>query len=485
MASTASPAAGPSLFDNQYAKRFAALYEQRQPIALADYQLVLSNPSLARQLGLSDEPASLAALTAATKLPAGAQPLAQKYAGHQFGHYNPYLGDGRGLLLGEINSQTCGHQDLHIKGAGVTAFSRHGDGRAVLRSSLREFLASEAVFHLGIPSTRALALVKGTQQVQRERLEPQAMLTRVATTHIRFGHFEHCYHRGLTQPLTALFDYLKEVIWTDLATADNLQVFQRTVQRTAEMVAKWQVYGFCHGVMNTDNMSIVGETFDYGPFAFLDDYQPDYICNHTDTQGRYRFDRQPSVALWNLNCLAMAVSPLIDSDALVAALKQYEVILNDHYWGLMSQRLGLLGEQPGDDQLIAEWLTLLREQQQDYTQSFVALTQAQSEGYGALLRVLGASEALQQFWQRLQQRYQRQEDEVGPRQQRMQQCNPRYILRNYYAQQAISAAEQGDMSLAEALYQCLQQPFNYQNDVAQFLALPPAQAKSIALSCSS
>ncbi|RUO65466.1 hypothetical protein SAMN06297229_1125 [Pseudidiomarina planktonica] len=470
-------------FDNRFLREFPALLHEQQQAPLEQPQLVIANQALLHELQLPVTAEQLPSTFGGNRQMPGSQPLAQKYAGHQFGHYNPYLGDGRGLLLGEwVTDQQ--RVDIHLKGAGPTPYSRGADGRAVLRSCIREFLGSEALYHLGIPTTRALSVVAGATVVQREQPEPGAMLARVARTHIRFGHFEHCYHRGLSNELTGLMNYVIETQWPDLAEQPETEFFERVVQSTAAMVAGWQAYGFNHGVMNTDNMSIVGETFDFGPFQFMDTYNPKLICNHSDHTGRYAFDQQPSIALWNLNCLALALSPLIESDALVAALKRFEGYLHRDYWALMAKRFGLTEVGTEDRQLMSEYLDILARQQRDFTLSMRALAEAPEQGVAELIDSDNSGE-LANWWQRYHSRWQADVLSAKQKQTQMLAANPRYILRNYLAQEAIVAAEQGDLSVLEDLYKTLQQPFTYQAERDRFAKVPPAWASELEISCSS
>jgi len=470
-------------FDNQFAKRFSAIVNHQQPEPLREPQLVIANTALLAQLQLPIAHDQLALTLGGAEAIAGSTPIAQKYAGHQFGQYNPYLGDGRGLLLGEWVTPERRY-DIHLKGAGPTPYSRGGDGRAVLRSSIREFLASEAMHHLGIATTRALAVVAGATPVQRETVEPGAILTRVARTHVRFGHFEHCYHRGLSAELEGLIDYVIETQWPDLQGQPRRTFFERVVRSTADMVAGWQAFGFNHGVMNTDNMSIVGETFDYGPYQFMDSYDPKLICNHSDHSGRYAFDQQPSIALWNLNCLALALSPMIASDDLVRALEGFSAQLQHAYWDKMAARFGLSEINDEDKQLMGAWLGLLAQQQFDFTLSMRALAEAPAQGLDALLST-DASGALTSWWQRYQLRWQADAMPADQQSALMLARNPRYTLRNHLAQQAIVAAEQGDLSILNTLYAALQKPFEYQAEWDHLAQPAPAWAKDLQISCSS
>jgi uncharacterized protein YdiU (UPF0061 family) len=422
------------------------------------------------------------------KLFAGSTPIAQKYAGHQFGQYNPELGDGRGLLLGDVKGSDGKNYDLHLKGAGRTPYSRFGDGRAVLRSSIREFLASEAMYHLGIPTSRALSLVGSNEPVQRETIEQGAMVIRVCPSHIRFGHFEHCFYTGDKNQLQRLVDFTLQQHFPDCLNAENpaLAMLQQVVVRTAELISQWQAVGFNHGVMNTDNMSILGISFDYGPYAFLDDYQPGYICNHSDHSGRYAFDEQPGIGLWNLNALAHALSPLIDVEDLRAALGLYEPTLVSHYMALMGKKLGLATIQPTDRALIGQWLALLQQQKQDYTLSFRRLADFLDDATGSAVRDHMLDVAAFDQWAELYRtRLALESATTAERKTQMNSINPLYILRNYLAQQAIEAAEQGDTTPLHELMLVLQDPYQLQPGKETFAAPPPDWGKGMDISCSS
>jgi hypothetical protein len=422
------------------------------------------------------------------KLFAGSKPVAQKYAGHQFGQYNPELGDGRGLLLGDVKGADGKNYDLHLKGAGRTPYSRFGDGRAVLRSSIREFLASEAMYHLGIPTSRALSLVGSNEPVQRETLEQGAMVIRVCPSHIRFGHFEHCFYTGDKDQVQRLVNFTVQQHFPACLGAENpaLAMLQQVVVRTAELISQWQAVGFNHGVMNTDNMSILGISFDYGPYAFLDDYEPGYICNHSDHSGRYAFDEQPGIGLWNLNALAHALSPLIEVEDLRAALSLYEPTLVSHYMALMGKKLGLHSQLPTDRALIGQWLALLQQQKQDYTLSFRRLADFSADTKGCSVRDhMLDLEAFDQWADLYRERLALENTTATERKAQMNSVNPLYILRNYLAQQAITAAEQGDTTPLHELMQVLKHPYQQQAGKEAFAAPPPEWGKAMDISCSS
>lgn len=429
----------------------------------------------------------LKALLTGHWLPTDAAPLAMKYAGHQFGFYNPALGDGRGLLLGEIKNSQGEHWELHLKGAGRTAFSRSGDGRAVLRSSIREFLGSEALFHLGIPTTRALAVAVSTEPVRREGIESAATLLRLSRSHIRFGHFEHCYYTGDHKGLQQLLDQVIRLHYPELCDHDEPAVaFLAAVQqRSAEMVAAWQAYGFCHGVLNTDNLSILGETFDFGPFAFLDHYDPSFVCNHTDEQGRYAFNRQPSIVHWNLACLGQALTPLASEAAIRQVLDDFGNSFTQEYRQLMATRLGVNAEQ--DWALIEQFLALCEASRADWTQLLRLLAEGHHSDFITQLQagfkqpISAATRWLNDWQEAIEQTL----PDAAARKERLCAVNPCVLPRSFLLQQAIEQAEAGDFSGVNRLLSVFRQPFNSAGKTPGDLQSPPDWAAGLVLSCSS
>jgi uncharacterized protein YdiU (UPF0061 family) len=478
-------------FDNSFARLPAGLFSRVQPTGFARPSLVAFNPDAAALLDLDTEctrTPDFAACFGGQKLLPGSEPLAMKYTGHQFGVYNPELGDGRGLLLGEVANARGERWDLHLKGAGKTPYSRFGDGRAVLRSCIREYLGSEAMHGLGIPTTRALCIVGSDEPVQREKTEYGAMLLRVADTHVRFGHFEWLFHSGQPELLKTLADHVIEKHFPEQAQGPDRypRFFAEVVRRTARLMAQWQLAGFAHGVMNTDNFSITGATFDYGPFGFLDAYAPGFICNHSDYHGRYAWNRQPSVGLWNLNALAYALSGLIEKDALVSALQSYEDELLATYNGGLRDKLGLRTEQPGDPELAVGFLELLMRNGADYTRSFRALSQVKSDDSLPPLRDdFVDREAFDNWLQRYRERLRAEHSDDAERAVFMNSVNPKYILRNYLAQIAIDRAEAGDYAEIEKLRLLLRRPFDEQPDHERYADLPPDWGRHLEISCSS
>jgi protein adenylyltransferase len=478
-------------FDNSFARLNAAFYTRQPPSGLNNPRLVVASKASAELLNL--DPAQLERVdfiqyfSGNRPLP-GAEPLAMVYAGHQFGQYAGQLGDGRGLLLGEVFSEQHGRWDLHLKGAGKTPYSRFGDGRAVLRSSIREFLCSEAMAALGVPSSRALCVIDSDTRVQREQIERSAMVLRMARSHVRFGHFEHFHYTGQPELLRELADYVIARHYPDfIDKADRYaELLRQATLRTAAMIAHWQAFGFAHGVLNTDNMSIVGETFDYGPFGFLDDFDPTFICNHSDDRGRYSFERQPSIGLWNLNALAHALSGLIDIDTIRGILQQYEPHLIGVYSRLMRNKLGLIDGRSEDTQLLSDLLELLASNHSDYTLFFRRLCDFdESLELSPLRDDFIDRERFDRWVQTYRIRLQQQQLTREQRSATMRRANPKFILRNYLAQQAITQAEQGDYSEVQRLFTVLQNPYDEQPDNENYAAAPPDWGKHIAVSCSS
>ncbi|MDC8774411.1 protein adenylyltransferase SelO [Roseateles albus] len=421
----------------------------------------------------------------------GMRPLATVYSGHQFGSWAGQLGDGRALLLGEVET-AAGPMELQLKGAGATPYSRMGDGRAVLRSSIREFLCSEAMAGLNIPTTRALAITASALPVRRETLETAAVVTRVAPSFIRFGHFEHFAHTHQHAELRQLADFFIHHHAPECLAAAKpyVALLERVVQQTAALMADWQAVGFCHGVMNTDNMSMLGLTLDYGPFGFMDGFDPGHVCNHSDHQGRYAYARQPQIGFWNLHALAQALLPLmIDADLdgapLLAALETYKTAFPAALMHRMRAKLGLQTEQAQDQALIDDWLKLMAGARADFTLSFrrlSALTQADDP---AKLRDLFIDQAALASWlQRYRARLSLESSDDEQRSLRMRAVNPAVVLRNHLAEGAIRAAQAGDFSETERLLKVLQQPF-IEPERASDAAIPPDWAQTLEVSCSS
>ena len=476
---------------------FAALgnefFTHLQPTPLPSPYWVGQSVDAARTLGLDEKwfssPAALDAFTGNLPL-GGGESLASVYSGHQFGVWAGQLGDGRAILLGEVQTPS-GPLEVQLKGAGPTPYSRRGDGRAVLRSSIREFLCSEAMHGLGIPTSRALCVTGSNAPVRREEIETAAVVTRLAPSFIRFGHFEHFSYKQQHVQLRELADFVIDRFYPACRASEALggnpyaNLLEAVSARTAIMVAQWQAVGFCHGVMNTDNMSILGLTIDYGPFQFLDAFNPGHICNHSDTSGRYAFNKQPNVAYWILFCLGQALMPLIgEQDLAVAALEPFKAIFPGELESRMRAKLGLATTQPDDRELIDGLYTLLAAHRVDYTLFWRRLSDHVAGGDVEPVRDLVADRAgldtwMQTYAQRLDQ------EPRGEPAKLMRDTNPKYVLRNHLGEQAIRAAKLGDFSGVNTLLMLLQAPFEAHPDHAAYAGLPPDWASSIEISCSS
>ena len=478
-------------FDNRFARLGEAFSSPVLPEPIAEPRLVLASPAAMALLDLAPSEADsevFAQLFAGHKLWGEAEPRAMVYAGHQFGGYTPRLGDGRGLLLGEVVNQAGQYWDLHLKGAGQTPYSRMGDGRAVLRSSIREFLASEHLDALGIPSSRALCVTASSTPVWREQRETAAMVLRLAQSHVRFGHFEYFYYTQQHEQLRQLAEHVLDCHYPECRDQAQpyLALFREVLERTAGMIAYWQAYGFCHGVMNTDNMSILGITFDFGPYAFLDDFDARHICNHSDDTGRYSFSNQVPIAHWNLAALAQALTPLVEVDALRETLELFLPLYQAHYLDLMRKRLGLHSADDRDEALVQCLLQLMQGSAVDYTLFFREL--GDSAPAQALARLREDFVDLAGFDAWASDYLQRTAAEAGSqddRRARMHAANPKYILRNYLAQQVIEAAEAGDYGPVRELHQVLARPFDEQPGFERYAQRPPEWGKHLEISCSS
>lgn len=479
------------VFDNRFARLGDAFSTALAPRPLEQPRLVIASLEALRLLDLpasAVEQPDFLALCSGQQLWAAAEPRAMVYAGHQFGFYNPQLGDGRGLLLGEVLNSRGEHWDLHLKGAGLTPYSRMGDGRAVLRSSIREFLASEHLHALGIPTTRALCVTSSSTPVWREQQEYGATLLRLAPSHVRFGHFEFFYYSQQPEALRQLLDHVLDCHYPECREQPEpaLAFFQAVVERTAYLLAYWQAYGFCHGVMNTDNMSILGLTFDFGPYGFLNDFDPNHICNHSDDTGRYSFDNQVPIAHWNLSALAQALTPFVSKEALLKALGGFLSQFRSHWLGLMRARLGLTTAVAEDRALVQQLLGLMQGSPVDYTNFFRALsTSAAVEAVHQLREEFLDLQGFDQWAEAYVRRLADEPKDDTARQHQMQAVNPKYILRNHLAQQAIVAAEQGDYGPVHELHAVLSRPFEEQPGREAYAEPPSDQWRHLAISCSS
>ena len=481
---------------NGFAALGPSFFTELVPTPLPAPHWISTSASAAQWLGVSPQwLASDAALQVfiGNAVPADARPLASVYSGHQFGVWAGQLGDGRAILLGE----TQGHIEVQLKGAGRTPYSRGGDGRAVLRSSIREFLCSEAMHALGVPTTRALSLTGSPAPVYREEAETAAVVARLAPSFIRFGHFEHFASSGKETELRQLADYVIDRYYPACRTAGAnahlgsnayAALLQAVSERTAALLAQWQAVGFCHGVMNTDNMSILGLTIDYGPFQFLDAFVPGHVCNHSDHQGRYAFNRQPNVAYWNLFCLGQALMPLIgDTAHAQTALESYKTVFPAEFLARMRAKLGLLqpGEGDSDAALIDTLLQLLAQDGVDWAIFWRRLSHARRSGDYEPVDDLFIHRDGWHAWKLSFQEHTALMDKALAAD-FMLKTNPKFVLRNHLGEQAIRAAQAGDFSVLHTLQALLEHPFDeHATQDAHWADFPPDWASTIEISCSS
>ena len=446
-------------------------------------KIVIENHVMKKALGMEDtDHQELLKIFNGTRKIDSLKPLSMVYSGHQFGQYVEQLGDGRGLLFAQINSNE-GLLDIHLKGAGKTPYSRFGDGRAVLRSVIREYLCGEAMHALSIPTSRALMIIGSDEMVIREKSESAAMLVRTSKTHIRFGSFEYFHYNNKPEHVKALADFCIDSYPQYFSRTTNAyeDFFRVIVKETANMIAHWQACGFNHGVMNTDNMSILGETFDYGPYGFMEDYNPNHVCNHSDHQGRYAFKNQPYIGLWNCSALGHALSSLISEESQGEILQTYEAIFQDTLAELYRKKLGLDLAKPEDANLIQGLLDIMESEKLDYTNTFRNLTQALAEENSPELQ----SEISKSWVVSFLERHSKETLSKDKRLKLMNQVNPKFILRNYMAQEAIEAAEVNDSSKLETLMIVITQPYEELIEHEKFANKSPIWAKDLEISCSS
>ncbi len=484
-------------FDNSFARLPSAFYRRVQPTPLPAPYLVSFNEAAA---GLLDLDASARThpdfieIFTGNKVPEGAEPLAAIYAGHQFGTFVPQLGDGRAILLGEVKNSRGENWEVQLKGAGKTPFSRFGDGRAVLRSTIREYLCSEAMHSLGIPTTRALSITGSDAPVQRETIETAAVLTRLAQTHIRFGSFELFHSRDQTERVTELADYVIQNYFAELNDAPEryAQFLREVMHRTAKLIAQWQAVGWTHGVMNTDNMSIIGLTIDYGPYGFMDDFDARYIPNHSDHAGRYAYNQQPNVGLWNCVCLAYTLLHLMKQEEAQAAIDEYQHVFAEGYAALMREKFGFTEKRDEDAEIVSSLLELLQANATDYTQLFrrlgnIKIDEIETDKTENAARDLFMNPASFDVWAaKYRARLAAEASVDAERRERMNRVNPKYVLRNYLAENAIRKAEdERDYTEVNRLLKLLRRPFDEQPEMETYAAPPPEWGKRLVISCSS
>ncbi len=474
-------------FDNSYARLPERFFARLKPSPVRAPWLVRLNKALAEHLGLDSEPLSSPEgieILSGNRLPEGAEPIAMAYAGHQFGNWVPQLGDGRAILLGEVIDRDGVRRDIQLKGSGHTPFSRMGDGRAVLGPVLREYIVSEAMAALGIPTTRALAVVTTGEKVAREQLLPGAVLTRVAKSHVRVGTFQFFAARGDEEALRLLADHVIERHYPEISGSDRpyRALLDEVIERQAQLVASWQLVGFIHGVMNTDNMSIAGETLDYGPCAFMDTYHPETVYSSIDQTGRYAYANQPRIAQWNLIVFAQTLLPLLSEDEDVAAAEAQDAIdgfpslFEAAYFSGMRAKLGLVKERAGDTELAHDLLNCMAENKADFTLTFRRLcdVSAADPETGATVRELFEDPTSFDGWVgRWRERLNEECYSDDKRQIAMRHVNPAFIPRNHLVEEVIKAAtEDEDFTPLDKLMTVLASPYDEQPEYASF-ALPP------------
>jgi uncharacterized protein YdiU (UPF0061 family) len=487
-------------FDNTYARLPARFHAHVAPIPVRAPRLLRLNARLAQDLGIDPEALASAEgveVLAGNRVPEGAEPIALAYAGHQFGHFVPQLGDGRALLMGEVVGPRVGRRDLMWKGSGRTPFSRSGDGRAALGPVLREYVVSGAMHALGVPTTRTLSAVSTGEPVMRERTLPGAILVRVARSHLRIGTFSYFAARRDVEALRLLADHAIARHDPEAALAERpcLALLEGVIARQASLVARWMALGFIHGVMNTDNMTLSGETIDYGPCAFMDGYDPSAVLSSIDHHGRYAYGNQPRIAAWNLARLAQALLPLLaeDEGAAVAAAEEalgaFAPRFEEAYAAAMGEKIGLAVASDDDTRLLDDWLGLLEAGEADFTQAFRALAHAACDAAhdGELKRRCsgdGALDAKFDAWAaRWRARLTAEPGGPAASAERMRRANPAYIPRNHRVEEALAAAEGGDLGPFEELVTVLESPFEEQPGRERYAAAPRPEERVTATFC--
>lgn len=481
-------------FFNPFAELSPLYYTKLSPTPIPDPYLVCVSEDAAAMIGLTPEMCHSSEFTdvfSGNQPPAKAKPFAAVYSGHQFGVWAGQLGDGRAISYGSIQLNDGTECEMQLKGAGLTPYSRMGDGKAVLRSSIREFLCSEAMYALGIPTTRALCIVGSDETVHRETPETAAVVTRLAPSFIRFGSFEHWFYEKDITHLKILTDDVIQAYYPECLDDPNpyAQFLNMVTYKTAQLIAHWQSVGFMHGVMNTDNMSILGLTLDYGPFGFMNEFDIRHICNHTDVNGRYAFHKQPEIGHWNCFALAQALMPLInDTDRIKTILNSYPTIFHETHQQLLRKKLGLTMTQEQDEVLISQMFALLQQNHADFTLFFRRLSHLSltpSDKDKSLEDLFIDRDALHNWLKDYRLRLHAESTDHAERQTLMLKTNPKYILRNHLAQIAIEKAQQKDFSEVNNLLFVLSHPFDELPAYEHYADLPPAWANQLEVSCSS
>lgn len=470
-------------FENTYVDLPEMFFTKKGPSHVKAPSLVKLNSSLAKELGLNIDALQSnegVEILSGNKIPEGSIPLAQAYAGHQFGHFT-LLGDGRALLLGEHITPKGERVDIQLKGSGRTPYSRGGDGKAALGPMLREYIISEAMHTLNIPTTRSLAVTKTGEAVIRETYLKGAILTRVASSHIRVGTFQYAANWGTVEDIKKLADYTLKRHFKKIENKENpyISLLKEVIKRQAELIAKWQLVGFIHGVMNTDNMTISGETIDYGPCAFMDTYDPETVFSSIDIYGRYAYKNQPNMAVWNLARFAETLLPLLSTDQDEAinlaedALSEFSEIFKNNWISGMRAKLGIFNEETEDKELITNLLSIMQKYKADYTNTFRALTLGDLDDTEIL-----NSEEFKEWYKMWQERLSRQDESKDLSKKLMKSNNPAVIPRNHRVEEALEAAEKGDYSVMDKLLDVLINPFEYSKDQEEYAKLPkPSSCK--------
>ena len=478
-------------FDNTYRTLPEDFYHLVKPTPFINPHLVALNSDAGDLLNLDPgefRREEFLEFFSGNKLISGSDPLAMAYTGHQFGVYNPDIGDGRAILLGQVRNSKGESWDLHLKGSGRTRYSRVFDGRAVLRSCIREYLCSEAMHGLGIPTTRALCIIGSDENVERETTERGAMLVRMAQTHVRFGSFEAFHYTDRPEYVKLLADYVIEHHFPEFLDSEgryNL-LFSEVVKRTAELTAMWQASGFTHGVMNTDNMSITGLTIDYGPFGFIEDYNPEYTPNHSDHFGRYSYQNQPAIAHWNLNKLTVAMSSILDGEKAQKSLDEFRNIYSAEYVQIMSKKLGMKEQLPEDVGLIKRLLEILISESADYTVFLRRLGSLNSADDIEIVSMFDDKDSISNWLSSYKLRISAEGSNDKTRRKEMDMVNPKFILRNYLAENAIrKAVDEGGYSEIERLHKILRKPFEEKKEFQDYAGVSPDWGKNLVISCSS
>ncbi len=480
------------LFDNSYSKLPETFYNAVNPTPVNNPKTIRVNHSLCKQLGIDSSLLEKSAgYITGNLIPESAQPIALAYAGHQFGHFVHQLGDGRAILMGEVRDEDDQRFDLQWKGSGPTTYSRGGDGRAPLGPVIREYIVSEAMYALGCPTTRCLGAALTGESVYRGTAEPGAVLIRVASSHIRIGTFEYFSSRGDVEAIKSLANYTIQRHYSDSENNENpyLALLEEVLKKQALLIAHWMSIGFIHGVMNTDNMTLSGETIDYGPCAFMDEYEPDKVFSSIDRQGRYAYQNQERIALWNLTRLAESLLPLIDENIELAiekaqtVLLKFQALFKQHWMTKMGQKIGLevrVNENESNEKLINELLNLMHQNRSDFTLTFHYLTTGLRNGdFQAFHQLLGTSDSVEAWltdWKnRLKVQAISQEESV----QLMRENNPVFIPRNHEVERVIRAAvDNNDFTLMDALLTILETPYT-ENETAKGFMMPPEENERV------